>query len=38
MKELHNKQKNIRSMNKYGHYMSRKGYANLEQEMVSDQL
>ncbi|KAL1826550.1 hypothetical protein ACET3Z_004962 [Daucus carota] len=31
--ELHNKQKGRRSWNLYGHYMSRKGYANLEQEI-----
>lgn len=36
MKEVHNKQKKISGLNLYPHYMSRKGYANLEEEMVSD--
>lgn len=37
-KVLSTKQKDRRKLNKYPHCMSRKGYANLEQEMVSDHL
>jgi hypothetical protein len=33
-KELHNIQKGKRSKNKYPHRLSRKGYANLEAELV----
>ena len=36
MKEVHNKQKQRCELNLYPHNMSRKGYANLEEEMVSD--
>lgn len=36
MKEVHTEQKRRRGMYAYDHYLSRKGYANLEQELVSD--
>ncbi|XP_074338922.1 uncharacterized protein LOC141677085 [Apium graveolens] len=32
--ELHDTQSKRRELNKYNHRMSRKGYANLEQEMI----
>lgn len=35
MKKIHEEQQQRRLLNKYPHRMSRKGYANLENEWVS---